>query len=136
MPIACGDSSVTGTRKVVSSTSQSEMPSMPRWKRIPSGAIQTLSTSSWKPASAASKSGRISSDTRKVTIAVARPRPRWIASSSRGTSMTRRGAEQRQQRDPAEQAHQRTSTFCLRLSFVPQRGSLTSTRIVYWPGRG
>jgi hypothetical protein len=76
MPIACGDSSVTGIRNVVSRTSHSEMPSMPRWKRIPSGAIQTLSTSSWKPAFPASKSARMSSDTAKVTIAVSRPRPR------------------------------------------------------------
>ena len=30
MPIACGESSVSGTMKVVSSTSQREMPSTPR----------------------------------------------------------------------------------------------------------
>ena len=35
MPIACGDSSVSGTMKVVSSTSHSEMPSTPRWKWMP-----------------------------------------------------------------------------------------------------
>ena len=41
-----------------------------------------------------------------------------------------RGAEERQQRDPAEDAHQRTSTFCLRSLSVCQRGSRTVTRIV------
>ena len=89
MPIACGESSVSGTMKVVSSTSHREIPSTPRWKRMPSGAIQTLSTSIWKPAWPASKPVRIVSDTTKVTSAVKRPRPRWIDSSSRGTSITR-----------------------------------------------
>ncbi len=88
MPIACGDSSVSGIRNVVSSTSHSEMPSTPRWKWMPSGSIQTLSTCSWKPDCAASKSPRMNSDTRKVMSAVPKPRPRWIASSSRGINIT------------------------------------------------
>ena len=50
MPIACGESSVSGIRKVVSMTSQSEIPSTPRWKWMPSGAIHDWSTSIWKPA--------------------------------------------------------------------------------------
>ena len=63
-------------------------------------------------------------------MAVRRPRPRWMDSSSRGTSITRMAPNERQQRDPAEKAHQCTVTFCLTEVLVPQLGSLTSTRMV------
>ncbi len=43
-PMACGDSNVRKTINVVSSTSQSEIPSTPRWKWIPSEDTQERST--------------------------------------------------------------------------------------------
>ncbi len=44
---ACADSSTTGVRNVVSSTSQSEMPSTPSLKCAPRPGIHSLSNTSW-----------------------------------------------------------------------------------------
>ena len=108
MPIACGDSSVSGIRNVVSSTSQSEMPSIPRWKRMPSGAIQALSTSQLEAGLGGVEVGE---DEQRDEEGDER---RHQAEAAMNRLLVARhqhhqpGAEQRQQRDPAEEAHQCT----------------------------
>ena len=130
MPIACGESSVSGTMKVVSSTSHREMPSTPRWKRMPSGAIHDLVDLHLEAGLAGVEAGE--------------DRQRHHEGDQRGqkaeAAMDRfllarhqhhqDGAEEREQRDPAEDAHQRTVTFCLTDELVFQCVSLTSTRMV------
>ena len=121
-PMAWGESSVSGIIRVVSSTSHSEMPSTPRWKRMPSAGTQSLFTSIWKPAWAVSKSTRISRDTRKVTSETRKPIPRWMDSSSLGMSGDQHGAQDGQQRRPGQDTHYLMLTRCLTMVFgIPAR---------------
>ena len=66
--------------------------------------------------------------------AVPKPRPRWIASSSRGTSITSAAPASGSRVIQAEDAHHCTSTRRLTTVLVFHLGSVTVTRIVYLPG--
>ena len=119
-------------RKVVESTSHSEMPSTPSLKWMPKAATHSLSTT-WFHC-AGSKSPSMNSDTPKVASATAKAKPRSRPSSSRGTR--RHKSAPNSGRKVIERSASLLHLHRARLrDMVPQRGSIASTDDLVRAGR-